>query len=61
MNIWEFMSGSPWVAGICLFLGLGFSVKLVNRIMRHWNIHKHGYPPPHCDADGDFKETEKEE
>lgn len=26
-----------------------------NRVMRHWNIHKHGYPPAHCDADGDFK------
>ena len=24
-------------------------------IMRHWNIRKHGYPPFHCDADGDFK------
>jgi len=24
-----------------------------NRFWRHWNIRKHGYPPPHCDADGD--------
>lgn len=29
---------------------------LPNRIMRHMNIRKHGYPPPHCDADGDFRE-----
>ncbi len=27
-----------------------------NRFMRHLNIRKHGWPPPHCDADGDFKE-----
>jgi hypothetical protein len=33
---------------------------LWNRFWRHWNIRKHGYPPPHCDADGDFKETKKE-
>jgi len=29
-----------------------------NRMYRHWNIRKHGYPPPHCDADGDFKKEE---
>jgi hypothetical protein len=27
----------------------------INRPLRHWNIRKHGYPPEHCDADGDFK------
>lgn len=26
---------------------------LWNRFWRHWNIRKHGYPPAHCDADGD--------
>ncbi len=30
---------------------------LINRPLRHWNIRKHGYPPTHCDADGDFKEV----
>lgn len=30
----------------------------INRPLRHWNIRKHGYPPPHCDADGDFKQEE---
>jgi len=29
---------------------------LINRPLRHWNIRKHGYPPSHCDADGDFKD-----
>jgi len=28
---------------------------IINRFLRHWNIRKHGYPPEHCDADGDFK------
>lgn len=61
MNLYEFMSQSPWLT---FFLALIISEGVVrlclflpNRIMRHWNIHKHGYPPPHCDADGDFRET----
>lgn len=30
-----------------------------NRIIRGITMAKNGYPPPHCDADGDFK-PEKE-
>ena len=36
-------------------LFLNFFLKEWNRFWRHWNIRKHGYPPVHCDADGDFK------
>ena len=36
-------------------------VNLPNRILRHKNIRMHGYPPIHCDADGDFKVEEKED
>lgn len=28
---------------------------LINRPLRHVTLRKHGYPPSHCDADGDFK------
>jgi len=59
MNIYEFMSDSPIVA---CFLGavIGTTVAqlgcfLINRPLRHLNIWKHGYPPEHCDADGDFR------
>ena len=27
--------------------------RLGNRVLRSVNIRKHGWPPPHCDADGD--------
>jgi len=41
---------------------LGIPVKLltvvINRPLRHLNIRKHGYPPAHCDADGDFKKED---
>lgn len=40
---------------IILALCLEFVLKIWNRSFRHWNIRKHGYPPIHCDADGDFK------
>ena len=41
------------VVWVLLAIPLNFLLSLINRIMRHWNIRKHGYPL-HCDADGDF-------
>ena len=39
---------------IILTTVLNFLLKCYNSTLRHWNIRKHGYPPPHCDADGDL-------
>lgn len=33
--------------------------RLPNRIIRHLNIRKAGWPPEYLDADGDFKEKEE--
>lgn len=59
MNIYQFMSASPWLTLFLAFIAGEVIVRVVvnlpNRILRHWNIRKHGYPPQHCDADGDFK------
>lgn len=60
MDVIEFIFRSFWTfIGTCLILGgIGdFLLKMWNRFWRHWNIRKHGYPPSHCDADGDFKES----
>lgn len=58
MDIYQFMSESPWLSFFLAVLIMCFLemvlYKLPNRIMRHRNISKHGYPPAHCDADGDF-------
>lgn len=59
MDIYQFMSDSP-ILTFFLAVAIGdvvvrVVVNLPNRILRHWNIRKHGYPPAHCDADGDFK------
>lgn len=59
MNIYQFMSDSPcltfFLAVIVSEAVVRVLVNLPNRILRHWNIRKHGYPPDHCDADGDFR------
>lgn len=50
--------------GYCIMVGLFLSALLVpfklimflvNRPLRHYPLRKNGYPPPHCDAYGDFK------
>jgi hypothetical protein len=61
MNIFQFMSESPWLTFFLTVVICESIVKLLNRTFRHWNIRLHGYPPPHCDADGDFKPVNVEE
>jgi hypothetical protein len=58
-----FQSAHHFIGMLLLLGGFGtWSLRMVNRFMRHWNIRKHGYPPVHCDADGDqLLEFEPEE
>lgn len=58
MTLYQFMSENP-VLTVILALIIGevivrVTITLPNRILRHMNIRKLGYPPAHCDADGDF-------
>lgn len=59
MDVFQFMSDSPWLTFFLAMIAGEVIVRVVvnlpNRILRHWNIRKHGYPPEHCDADGDFR------
>lgn len=64
MTILEFISNSPWISfflavGICEVI-IALFYKLPVRIMRCIHITKHGWPPAHCDADGDFKPEEEQ-
>jgi len=45
---------------ILMLIPLTFVFLVINRLLRHANIRKHGYPPVHCDADGDFKPEPKD-
>lgn len=62
MNIYEFMNSNPiltfFMACMIYYTIRTLLFVLPNRICRHKNILRHGYPPPHCDADGDFKMIE---
>lgn len=56
-------SGFFTFCGMCILLtgAANFVIIIWNRFWRHWNIRKWGYPPAHCDADGDpIKEEEVE-
>ena len=59
MDIMEFIFRGFWTfCGVVAILSIlaDFILKMWNRFWRHWNIRKHGYPPEHCDADGDERE-----
>lgn len=60
MNLWEALAQSGPLCLVVLVLGCfmvlvaGLCIAtLIRHIVRHLNIRKHGWPPPHCDADGD--------
>lgn len=51
-----------WLGFVIILSGIGtFIFRVYNRALRHRNIMKHGYPPEHCDADGDFPEVEDDD
>ena len=60
MNIYQFMSDSPiltfFIAAMLITALQAVFFKLPNRYFRSRNIVKQGWPPKHCDADGDLKE-----
>ncbi len=58
MEIINFIFKSFWhFIGFIIILCIvtDFLMALYNRFWRHWTLLKHGYPPHHCDADGDYK------
>jgi len=64
VNFLKFIFSNFWIwLGFFILLGLSydFFIKIYDKTSRHKRIMKHGYPPAHCDVDGDFKEKEIEE
>lgn len=54
-GFWHFVG-----TAILISIILDFIFRCWNRTFRHMNIRKHGYPPAHCDADGDFRQINKD-
>lgn len=53
MNIYEFASDSPVSAIIIVWLIVRALGRAFYEVCRHISLMKLGYPPEHCDADGD--------
>lgn len=54
-GFWKFCG--YWIMiTVILVIPAKLIIVAINRPLRHWTIRKHGYPPAHCDADGDFKD-----
>jgi hypothetical protein len=58
-NLYTVINDSPYITTFVVITLANTISTMWNRFWRHFNIRKHGYPPPHCDADGDFKPPSK--
>ncbi len=64
MEMLRFIFGSFWVfvgVLILLYVPIQFLGQIIYRLIRQRTIIKMGYPPEHCDADGDFKKVKDED
>jgi len=48
-DFWIFVGNMLLIFGLLELL-----FRVYNRALRHRHVMKYGYPPEHCDADGDF-------
>lgn len=65
MNPYQFMGEHPYLTFFLACIACRFLCAILlapfrahRRWLRHLDLQKNGWPPPHCDADGDFKEEE---
>lgn len=57
MTVYQFMHDCPLMAMVII---LAIMI-IANRFFRTINMYKNGYPPAHCDADGDLVTNKDEE
>ena len=65
VEAWAAFLSAPLSSQLCVFISLtatltfvGWPFKILHRYVRHLDIEKQGWPPPHIDADGDWKSDE---
>lgn len=64
MAVLEFIFSDFWIwlgFTIIFLSGVIFFYQLFSRTMRHKVLMKHGYPPPHCNADGNAPDDDEDE
>lgn len=62
IEILNFIFSDFWIwLGFVIIFEMPFTLiaKIVKYLIRGASIRKHGWPPAHLDADGDFKKEEK--
>lgn len=62
MELIEFIFSGFWVfvgSLLIIFVPFAFTNAIIDSILKHRTIRKHGYPPEHCDANGEFKKEDK--
>lgn len=60
MNIFDFMGAHPVLTVILWYLFLVAITDILKNLGRALTVIRHGYPPIHCDVDGDFRKVAKE-
>ena len=53
--LWETIGNQPFLTVIVVYIVTHGVFLCCNRIVRGMNLRKLGWPPPHCDGDGDFR------
>jgi len=68
IEFYDFAGRHPWLtfflasmAVSLVALPFTFVFRCLNRVIRHFNIRSQGWPPKHCDADGDFKKEDDDD
>lgn len=60
MNAYEFLAQCWLPVILAVYIVARYGYRCWNRLMRHLNIRKAGWPPAHLDADGDFKSEDSQ-
>ena len=54
-EILQFIGNHPILTFFLVMILAEMICVILSRFFRYLNIRKNGWPPQHCDADGDFK------
>jgi hypothetical protein len=57
-EFYKFSTDNPWLTFFLVCVTEQLVFRVVNRFYRVLNILFRGWPPSHCDADGDFENKE---
>ena len=57
--MWQFIHDNPVMIVIAALIFSVLAYEVAEMLMRSVNIAIHGWPPPHVDANGKFKEEKK--